>query len=121
MALLLNVCPLDLDICVTRGDTTPWTFTIKTGDPAVAVDITGFTFVLTVDPAEEPADALGNLFSLTGTITDGPNGVVEFSMTALQADQLPDIYFFDLQMTDGASALRTIAKGKYEFKQDISK
>lgn len=121
MALLLNICPIELDICVTRGDTTPWTFTVKTGSPAVVVDITGFSFVLTVDPSKDPADAASNLFALTGTLTDAVNGVVQFAMTAAQADQIVQDYFFDLQMTDGASTLRTIAKGKYEFRQDISK
>lgn len=121
MALLLDICPVELDICVTRGDTTPWTFTIKEGTPLAAVNITGFSFVLTVDTSKTPTSSVNNLFSLTGTLTDPVNGVVQFVMTVAQADQLPDIYFHDLQMTDGVGALRTIAKGKYEFKQDISK
>ncbi len=121
MVALLNICPVEIDLCISRGDTTAWTFTIRSGTPAVAVDITGFSYVLTVDPNSEPTDALGNLFALTGTITDAVNGVVEFSLSAAQADQTPAEYFFDLQQTDGSSNLRTIAKGKFEFRQDISK
>ena len=119
MATLLNICPVEIDLCISRGDTTPWTFTIKSN--GAPVPITGFSYLLTVDPSDEPADAVNNLFSLTGTITDGPNGVVEFELSAVQADQTPDVYFFDLQQTDGASKLRTIAKGEFEFKQDITK
>lgn len=120
MATLLNICPVDIDLCISRGDTTPWTFTVQDSAGA-AVNITGFTYVLTVDPSDEPTDAVNNLFALTGTITDGPNGIVEFELSAVQADQTPSVYFFDLQQTDGSGKLRTIAKGEFEFKQDISK
>ena len=117
---LLNICPEAIDICISRGDTVPWTFTIKDSS-GTAVDITGFSFLLTVDPSDEPADALSNLFQLTGTITDAVNGVVQFQMSAGQADQTPAVYYYDLQMTDGLAAIRTVAKGEFEFKQDITK
>ena len=120
MAQHLNICPEEIDICISRGDTVPWTFTVRdsAGSP---VDITGFSFLLTVDPSDEPGSSTNNLFSLSGTITDALNGVVQFSMTAGQADQTPNEYFYDLQMTDGTAAIRTIAKGVFEFKQDITK
>ena len=121
MATLLNICPEAIDLCISRGDTTPWTFTIKTGSPAVAVNITGFSFLLTVDPSSEPTGSGSNLFQLTGTITDAANGIMSFELTATQADQTPDVYFYDLQQTDGASKLRTVVKGEFEFKQDITK
>lgn len=117
---LLNICPQDIDICISRGDTVPWTFTIK-DDAGTPVDITGFSFLLTVDPSDEPSGSGDNLFQLTGAIVDGPNGIVRFNMSALQADQTPDVYYFDLQMTDGTSAIRTVAKGQFEFHQDITK
>lgn len=120
MVTTLNICPQDVDICITRGDTAAWTFSIR-DSAGVAVNIAGFSFVLTVDPEADPADATNNLFALTGTITDGPNGVVEFAMSAGQSDQTPAVYFFDLQMTDNALKIRTLAKGKFEFKQDITK
>lgn len=121
MAVLLNICPVEIDLCITRGDTTPWTFTILQSDGVTPEDITGFSYLLTVDPSDEPADALNNLFQLTGTIPVGTDGVVQFSMTAIQADQTPAVYFYDLQQTDGSSLIRTVAKGSFEFKQDITK
>jgi hypothetical protein len=120
MVTTLNICPQDVDICITRGDTAAWTFSIKDSAGA-AVNITGFSFLLTVDPEADPLNATNNLFQLTGTITNGPGGIVEFSMSALQADQTPAVYYFDLQMTDLATKIRTVAKGKFEFKQDITK
>lgn len=120
MGTLLNICPVDIDLCISRGDTTPWTFTVK-DSAGVVIDITGFSYLMTVDPSDEPTDAVNNLFALTGTLTDPTNGVVQFELTALQADQTPSVYFFDLQQTDGTGKIRTIAKGEFEFKQDITK
>ncbi len=120
MVTLLNVCPAEINLCISRGDTTPWTFTIQDSTGA-AIDISGFSYLLTVDPNEEPTDAVNNLFQLTGTLTDPTNGVVEFELSAVEADQTPAEYFFDLQQTDGASKVRTIAKGVFEFMQDITK
>lgn len=120
MATLLDICPEEIDICISRGDTVPFTFSIKDSTGA-AVNITGFSFLLTVDPTEDPTTSAGNLFQLTGTITNGPGGVVQFGMTTGQANQTPAVYFFDLQMTDTAAKIRTVAKGKFEFHQDITK
>ena len=118
---VLNLCPAEVDLCFSRGDTVPWTFTIKNKTTGAVINITGFSYRLTVDPSETPSNSNKNLFVLTGTITDAPNGIVEFAMTATQADQTPDVYFFDLEQTDAGLAIRTVARGKYEFQQDISK
>ena len=110
----------EVNICRTRGDTAPFTVTVTT-DGTTPIDVTGFTFLLTVDPAPNPTDATNNLFQLTGLITDGPNGVVQFSLTAGQADQTPAVYFYDVQMTDTGSIITTILKGEWEVVQDITK
>lgn len=113
-------CPMALDICRAINDTFPFRFNVKYEDGS-AVDITGFQFALTVDPSDEPAGSGDNLFSLTGTVIDGPNGIVEFGLSAAEADQTPDTYYFDVQMTDAASKVRTIAKGEWTFSPDITK
>lgn len=120
MAVSLNLAPAGIDIIVTRGDTVAWTFVVQTSTGA-AQDITGFTFRLTVDPELNPTGSANNLFQLTGTSVDAPNGIVGFSMSSVQANQTPGVYYYDLQMTDSSSRIRTIAKGKYEFRQDITK
>lgn len=112
--------PTSLDITRVRGDTHAMQFTIKDSAGA-AVNVTGFSFLLTVDPAPDPSDALNNLFQLTATLVDAVNGVIEFAPTAMEADQTPNTYFYDLQMTDAGSAIRTIAKGKFIFTPDITK
>lgn len=114
------VIPNAIDITRVRGDTFPFTFTIKDSAGGVVV-ITGYTFKLTVDPSDEPPNAENNLFVLNGDIGDGTKGEVEFTPTAEQADQVPATYYFDVEMTDTASAIRTIVKGEWVVVQDITK
>ena len=111
--------PSDIPICRKRGDTYPITFTIK-DSAGVVIDITGFTYLLTVDPSEEPADALANLFQLTGVVALGTDGKVAFTLSVGEADNLGE-FFYDIQQTDGASALRTVVKSTWVFEQDITK
>lgn len=103
-----------------RGDTVPDQFTIKDSAGAV-VNITGFTFLLSVNTEAKPTDVTNQVYQLTGTITDAPNGKVEFAPNASEADQTPGTYYYDVQMIDGASAKSTIVIGKYKYIQDITK
>lgn len=108
------------DLTRRRGDSYADEFIIKDRDTGLAIDITGCTFVMTVDPAKEPSDALNNLFTVSGTILDAVNGRVEFAPTATQTDHVGQFYY-DIQMTDGAGRKRTVVLAKYKLTQDISK
>ncbi len=103
-----------------RGDTYAETITV-TDMAGAPIDITGYTFKLTVDPAKDPASAANNLFSITGTILSPAAGTVEFAPSPPQADQAPGTYYYDIQMVDGAGRIRTIALDKWTVQQDISK
>jgi hypothetical protein len=120
MATTLNVCPAAVDVCITRGDSTPISFTLV-DEAGAAIDNTGSTYLLTVDPSDEPADALENLFQLAQSNTPGSDGVVTFSPSTVDTDQTPDEYFFDVQQTDVGGNLRTVIKGKFTIQQDITK
>jgi hypothetical protein len=96
-------------ICIARkrGDTAPDKITVlDPEDPAGGpLDVTGFGFKLTVNTEQDPdpGPPIGSeLVSIIGTITDGPNGVVEFP-------------------TDTAGKILTIAKERYIFQQDVTK
>jgi hypothetical protein len=103
-----------------RGDTVADQWTIK-DSAGVVIDISGYTFVMTVNSLENPPDNTSELYSLTGIITDGPGGVVEFTPSAVQSDQKPAEYYYDVEMTTAGARIKTIDKGKYTYKQDISK
>lgn len=116
MAETLNRCPEEIDLCLTRGDTQAFGFSINNPDGTPA-DLTGNTYLFTVDPSPSPADALGNLFSVAGVVNAN---VVSINLSPLEADQL-GVYFFDLQETDVGGALFTVAKGQVTWQQDITK
>ena len=103
-----------------RGDTYGETVTV-TDTAGAAINITGYTFKLTVDPEKAPLTADNNLFSITGTILSPTAGTVEFAPSPTQADQAPGTYYYDIQLIDGAGRIRTIALDKWVVVQDITK
>lgn len=109
------------DITRKRGDTYADEFVVKSTTTGSVIDITGYSFSLVVDPQKHPASSANNLYALTGTITDAANGLVEFAPSAVQSDQTPKIYYYEVQMTDPTGRIRTIESGKYTYVQDIVK
>lgn len=103
-----------------RGDTAAdeWTITNSSG---VAIDLAGFSFILSVNSLENPPDNTTELYNISGTITDAINGVVEFAPSALNVDQKSHVYYYDVQMTDTGGRIKTIDKGTYTYTQDITK
>ena len=104
-----------------RGDTWPDEITVRDVATGVPLDITGCTFLMTLDTLKAPSDSATNLYQLTGVIVDAAAGRVDFAPTALQADQIPKTYYYDIQMTDALSRKLTVALDKYKYEQDISK
>lgn len=113
-------CLTDTNICRIRGDTNSILVNLTT-DGTTPIDITGDTFLLTIDPSPAPANDTLNVLELTGVIVGAPaNGNVAFTPTALEADIAPGIYFYDVQWTAGTT-VRTILRGQFEVQQDITK
>ena len=106
-------------ICWGRGDSDPKGFIIQ--DSSGAVDITGFTFKLTVDSRRNPDDVSTQQFSLAGSITDGPEGAVSFTPTTADTDLAAGTYYYDIQQTDLSAAIKTLIKGQVLIEQDITK
>lgn len=105
-----------------RGDTFPLQYAVKNED-GTDKDITGADFKLTVYPQNEPrpiADT-NKVFDVIGVITDGPTGKVEFRPTEPNMDQTPDIYYYDVQMTDTLGFISTIVEGTLTITQDRTK
>lgn len=108
------------DITRKRGDTYADEFIIKSARTKLPIDITGYTFLLTLDPEKSPQSNVNNLYQLTGTILDAAAGRVEFAPSISQANLLGN-YFYDVQMIDGLGRIRTIIAGRYKYVQDITK
>lgn len=112
---------LGLTIDRFRGDTYGNVFKIadSNGDP---IDITGYTFKMTINSLKEPTDTATQIFQVVGTLVSPSLGTVKFAPSSLQANAIePGTYYFDIQMTDGAGAIQTVATGKYIIRQDITK
>jgi hypothetical protein len=119
------------DLCFTRGDTAP--IVLRLTADSVALDFTGWTaFVLTIDPSEEPTDALNNVDAMPGTIrapdTDGvlefvPSGIDETAKRATSEAYVPGDFFYDVQGINPAGNRTTLlaAGGKFTILQDITK
>ncbi len=119
MALIDQTGDSTKNVCWGRGDSRAQGFVIQ--DPVGAVvDITGFTFKLTVNTDQDP-DPGTELFTVAGVITDGPNGKVAFAPAITDTDQAPGEYFYDVEQTDAGGAVSTVIKGVCEIVQDISK
>lgn len=108
------------DITRKRGDTYADEFIVKSAATGRPLDITGYTFLLTVDPSKAPLTAATKAYQIAGTILAATAGRVEFAPTPTQADRV-GAFFFDVQMIDGAGRKRTIDSGKYKYEQDITK
>lgn len=106
-------------ICWGRGDSNAIGFIVQ-DDVGAAVNITGFTFRLTVNTDKDPNPGT-ELFTVVGTITSGPSGKVGFAPTSVQTDVDPGSYFYDIEQTDLGSLISTLIKGKCRIIQDISK
>lgn len=103
-----------------RGDTPNDRFNITKEDGSVQ-DITGFSFVLTINSRQDPTDTSTQLLQIVGVVVDASNGVVDFFWTPVQADQAPGVYYYDVEMVTNNNHVKTVVKGMYEFLQDIGK
>jgi len=106
-----------------RGDSFTSEFIIK-DNAEVVIDITGFSFKLTVNTVKNPelgTPTGSEKFSLTGIIPTGTDGKVQFTPTVSNTNITPETYWYDIQMTDGSGAIRTILKAHFVIVQDITK
>ncbi len=110
----------DKTICWGRGDSSAKGFIVQTS-AGVAIDISGFSFKLTVNSEKDPTTTANQQFTIVGAITDATNGKVAFSPLVTDTDIDPGTYFYDIEQTDGSGAISTLIIGKALIIQDITK
>ena len=120
MAAIDKTKEADKTICWGRGDSSAKGFVIQDSDE-VAIDITGFSFKLTVNSEKDPTDQVNEQFSIIGVLTDAPNGKVAFSPTITDTDITPGTYFYDVEQIDSGGAKSTLLVAKALIVQDITK
>ena len=103
-----------------RGDTYADEFTVKSASTQLPINITGYSFLMTLDPSKVPVDETTKIYQLTGTVVDAAAGRVEFVPSPSQANVVGN-FFYDVQMIDGAGRKRTLVVDKYKYEQDITK
>jgi len=115
------------DIQWYRGDAYPMSLTIKDNSttPSVAIDLTGYTFLFTVNTEKDPTDETNQLFQIVGVVDpDQVTNKGKVSFTPVIADTATaDIatYYYDIELSYSASTPRTIKKAKFKIIQDITK
>ncbi len=113
------------DIDWYRGDSYPLELTIKDKTSGLAVDLTGFTFLFTVNAEQKPTDITNQLFQTVGVVDpDQVTNKGKVVFTPIIADTtVADIatYYYDIQLSYAADKPRTIKKAKFKLLQDITK
>ena len=110
------------DITFYRGDSFPLTLTIKDKNSGNPIDLTGYSFRVTVNVEKDPIDTTNQLFEVVGSLDPDPTtGRVSFTPTQSDTNQKSGTYYYDIEMTDDAGNVRTIAKHKFKITQDLSK
>lgn len=120
MALIDQTKNIEKEICWGRGDSDAKGFVVQDSD-GVAIDITGFSFKLTVNSDRDPPDQVDEQFTIVGVIGSPTAGTVSFAPTVSNTDITPGIYYYDIEQTDTGSRIKTIIKGRCKIIQDITK
>lgn len=102
-----------------RGDTYADEFTLTDKQTWEPVNLSGCSFLLTVDERPKPTNDLTRRYQLTGDVLP-LEGKVLCAPTPEEAD-LVGTFYYDLQMTDATGRIRTVASGPYIYLQDITK
>lgn len=109
--------PITANIERVRGDTKPFIFQIR-NESNELVDLTGYSFILTVDSRRAPDDETTRIFNVSGV--SNQTGIIRLIPTVDDVN-LVGSYFYDAQFTDPAGLICTISRGRIRFTQDITK
>ena len=103
-----------------RGDTHAITRTMRSKRSGGIIDITGYSFKLTVNGVESPIDEVSQKFQIIGVITDADLGQYQFVPSTADATVTGNM-FFDIEVVDAGGAVETVEKDTYKVNQDITK
>ena len=122
----MSCCDSDDDnpanISLYRGDSHGVTITVKKKNAAglwLPLDITGAASLLTVKL--DYGDTTPAV-QLTGTVTDGPAGKLDFAFAPADTQSLrPDTYVYDVQVTLVSLLVYTVVRAKLTIMDDVTR
>lgn len=103
-----------------RGDSYPIEVNL-TNSNNKPLDVSGYTFTMTVNVKKNPLPGDTALFTVAGTVINASAGKIEFTPTSGNTDLAPGEYWFDISMSQHPTYKRTIAKDIFQIAQDINK
>ena len=105
------------DLNFDEGDDFPYIVTL-TDENSDAVDLTGYTFYMTVKYKISDSDE-NAIFKKTVTSIPSPTlGVVTITIDRADTqNKIPGIYPYDIKYVDGTGDVRTILYGKFKITQ----
>ena len=107
------------DLSIYRGDDATITLTVKDSSGSV-VDITGFTFWITVKVNASDSDENASIQKTVTNHTDPTNGetqiILDNNDTAINIGS----YIYDIQMKDGNEKITTLTKGAFRILRDVT-
>lgn len=110
-------------ICFVRyvGNTKSFGFTLK-DSAGVAIDITSYTFAMTLNSEEFPINADNEKFAMVGSIVDAATGKFKFTPSQPNADsyEAGNTWFFDVEVTDAGGDVGTFAIGTVAMRQGVT-
>jgi len=92
----------DTKITYYRGDSYPKIFTIKDANTNQVIDLTGYTFIMTVNSLSSPPDDSTEIFFVPGVVDDPALGMVAFTPTSENNNITAVTYYYDVQMVSGS-------------------
>ncbi len=101
-----------------QGDTKVYTVTVKSSDGS-AYDLTGYTITFTVKASKDTVDGSADI-SASGVITSATGGTFTVSLTKDNTNITPGNYFYDFQIDNGSSIVKTIEQGLFIVTQDVT-
>jgi len=104
-----------------RGDTQVYTLTIKDKD-GNPIDLTGSTIFFTMKENLTLPDDSAALQVIVKTHTDPTNGITKITVPATDTSNLKGgyTYFYDFQLVDANSNVKTLLAGKVKVLPDVT-
>ncbi len=108
-------------LTITRGDTQDYTLTLKDSNE-VAIDITGWTIMMTIKENKTDTDAQAIIQKVVNSFSNPTSGVAVITLNAADTDALdPKGYWYDIQVKTNTGKVYTILKGVFAVEYDISR